>query len=60
MNGKPDMMFVEVREVHDDWPDGRVVKRLGPMADRKIEKVESDLNNNLDHERFYTTLAIAT
>lgn len=55
----PDTMYVEIREYDDGWPDGRVVSRLGPMPDRKAEKVDRRLNINLDHDRFFTTLVIA-
>ena len=42
-------VYVEVRESATD----KVVERLGPMDERKAEKVERGLEINLDHERYY-------
>lgn len=42
--------FVEVI----DGVTGKVEKKLGPMPERKAEKVEDGLNINLNHERYYT------
>lgn len=33
---------------------GTVVKRMGPMAEQKADRVEGGVSINLDHERFYT------
>lgn len=36
--------------------DGDVIKRLGPMAERKADKVDDGLNINLDHDFYYTRI----
>lgn len=41
--------YVEVVETQTE----KVVKRLGPMSERKAEKVERGLEINLNHQRFY-------
>jgi hypothetical protein len=40
---------VEVVEAATD----KVVRRLGPMSERKAEKVERGLEINLNHDRFF-------
>ena len=44
--------FVEVIEYDTE----KVVKKLGPMSEKKAEKVERGLNINLDQERFFTVI----
>lgn len=39
---------------------GRVVKRLGPMSERKADKVDDGLNRNLNHEKFFTRIVSAS
>lgn len=43
---------VEVRRIGTD----EVVRSLGPMDERRAEKVERGLHINLDYERFYTEI----
>jgi len=31
-----------------------IVKELGPMSERKADRVDNGLNINLNHERYYT------
>lgn len=38
------------------YEDGAVVKRLGPMAERKADKVDDGLNINLNHDKYYTLI----
>jgi len=35
---------------------GKREKRMGPMSERKAEKVDSGANRNLNHERFHTEI----
>lgn len=37
---------------------GEVVKRMGPMSERKAEKVEIGASINLNHEEFFTRIAL--
>lgn len=48
-------VYVEIVEYVTD----RVEKRMGPMSDRKAERVDNGANINLDHERFYTRIVEA-
>lgn len=41
--------YVEIVE----YATNAVVKRMGPMSERKAEKVERGAEINLNHERFY-------
>lgn len=34
----------------------RVEKRMGPMPERRAERVADGVGRNLDHEHFYVTL----
>ena len=43
--------YVEVVKYPDE-----VVKRLGPMSERKADRVDGGLNINLNHENFYTRI----
>ena len=38
---------------------GEVVKRMGPMSERKAERVESGANINLNHDGYYTRIVFA-
>jgi hypothetical protein len=33
-----------------------VVKRMGPMPERKADKVDAGVNINLNHEEYYTRI----
>lgn len=44
--------YVEIREYETD----RLEKRLGPMSERKADKVDDGLTRQLDHDRFYTVI----
>jgi hypothetical protein len=46
---KNDTWFVEIVDSETD----KVVKRMGPMSERKAEKVERGAEINLDHEHFF-------
>jgi hypothetical protein len=41
-----------------EWSDGnsepKEVKRLGPMSERRAERVENGMQPNLDHGKFFT------
>lgn len=49
-------MSVYYVEIVDD-ETGEVVKRMGPMNERKAERVENGANINMDHNRYYTRIA---
>jgi nitrogen regulatory protein PII-like uncharacterized protein len=36
---------------------GKVIKEMGPMSERKAEKVERGANINLNHERFTVVIS---
>ena len=38
---------------------GKVVKRLGPMSERKADRVEDGMALNLDHEHYFTRIVAA-
>lgn len=44
--------YVEI--VHNET--GNVVKRLGPMTERKADRVEDGVNEKLNHDHFYTRI----
>jgi hypothetical protein len=44
--------YVEIVETET----GKVEKRMGPMSERKAEKVEDGANINLDHENYHTRI----
>ena len=44
--------FVEIVEHKSE----EVVKRMGPMPERKADMVDSGANRNLDHEHYYTRI----
>lgn len=46
------MVYVEIVEKNS----GEVVERMGPMHERKAEKVESGVNINLNHQDFFTRI----
>lgn len=48
--------YVEIVKYGD--PE-EVVKRMGPMSDRKADKVDSGANINLNHEKYYTRIVEA-
>ena len=45
--------YVEV--VKHSEPE-KVVKRMGPMPERKADKVDDGVNRNLNHEEYYTRI----
>lgn len=36
------------------YETGKVEKRMGPMPESKADQVETGLNRNLNHERYFT------
>jgi hypothetical protein len=48
--------FVEIVKYGD--PE-EVVERLGPMSERKADRLDGDLNINLKHEQYYTRIVDA-
>lgn len=48
------MFYVEIVKSSS----GEVVKRMGPMSERKAEKVEIGVSINLNHEEFFTRIAL--
>jgi hypothetical protein len=46
------MLYVEIVNTKTD----EVVKRMGPMSERKAEKVESGASINLNHEEYHTRI----
>ena len=46
------MFFVEVV----DDKTGEVVKRVGPVTERKADRVEDGMMINLDHENYFTRI----
>jgi len=44
--------WVEIVNTETD----EVVKRMGPMSNRRAEKVEGGASINLNHEEYYTRL----
>ncbi len=42
--------YVEIRRIDGD----SCVKRMGPMAESKADKVERGVNINLNHDHYYT------
>lgn len=38
------------------YDNAEVVKRMGPMSERKAERVDKGANINLDHEHYYTRI----
>ena len=44
--------FVEIVRYETD----EVVKRMGPMDERKADKVDSGANINLNHDGYYTRI----
>lgn len=56
---KAPQVFVEV--VERTGPRTHVVvKRLGPMSERKADKVDGGLNINLNHDKFFTLIVPAS
>lgn len=47
-----DVYFVEIVE----HATGKVERRMGPMSERKADKVDTGANINLDHERYFTRI----
>ena len=50
------LFYVEV--VESDT--GKCIERLGPMSERKAEKVDAGLNINLHHSMYYTRICLNT
>lgn len=46
--------YVEVRNLQTE----EVIKRLGPMSERKAERVERGMLINMNHEDYYTQITI--
>ena len=46
------MFFVEIVKASS----GKVVERMGPMSERKADKVESGASINLNHEEYFTRI----
>ena len=44
--------YVEIRESESN----KLVRRMGPMSERRAEGVEDGANINLNHEKFHTVL----
>lgn len=44
--------YIEIKE----WEDGGVVKRIdvSSKSERQIEKIDSGMNRNLNHDQYYT------
>lgn len=38
------------------YENGEIVKEMGPMDERKANKVEDGVNINLNHEEYYTDI----
>lgn len=38
------------------YDDNEVVKEMGPMSERKAERVDDGVNINLNHDAFYTLI----
>lgn len=45
-------VYVEIVE----YESGKVIKRTGPMAERRAGKLDRGYNINLNHEHFYTRI----
>ena len=48
--------YVEIVKYGD--PE-EVEKRMGPMGERRADKVDDGVNRNLDHEHYYTRIVEA-
>ena len=46
------MYYVEIVAYEDD----EVASRMGPMSERKANKVDAGANINLNHEEYYTRI----
>jgi hypothetical protein len=49
------MFYVEIVKTSS----GEVVERMGPMSERKADKVESGVAINLNHEEYFTRIVPA-
>jgi hypothetical protein len=49
------MFYVEIVKTSS----GEVVERMGPMSERKADKVESGASINLNHEKYFTRIVSA-
>ena len=49
------MFYVEIVAL----VSGEVVKRMGPMSERKADKIESGASINLNHEEYFTRIVSA-
>ena len=45
-------VYVEIVE----YESGKVIKRTGPMAERRAGKLDRGYNINLNHKQFYTRI----
>lgn len=50
------MYYVEIVNYDTD----EVVKRMGPMSERKADKVDNAANINLNHDKYYTRIVPAS
>jgi hypothetical protein len=48
--------FVEIIKHGENGNPEEVVKRMGPMSERKAEQVDKGANINLNHEDFFTRI----
>lgn len=53
-----EQFFVEIRKYGStgELADDEVVERMGPMDERKAERVDGGVNINLNHSEFYTLI----
>ena len=42
--------FVEIRQ----YEEYKVIERMGPYSERQADKIDSGVNINLNHEKYYT------
>jgi hypothetical protein len=49
------MFYVEIVE----FSSGNVVERMGPMSERKADKVEYGASINLNHKEYFTRIVEA-
>lgn len=48
-------VFVEIVEIDTD----KVIKRMGPMSERKADRVEDGASMNLNHAKYFTRIVPA-
>ena len=57
--GKREQFFVEIVK-HGGNGHDTVEKRMGPMSERRAERVDGGANINLNHEEFFTRIVKVT